>query len=131
MPWTKYIPTFLLLTIIVGATSCSSKKTLPNDGPTMVDVYDGDLTYLDASQALPNDPNYRPRNDNAQYPYDLEKYTSVGVNELENHFVEVPNPTLYLYIRHHISENGLPVPGYTTKIKMYETTHYALPGEVR
>lgn len=51
-------------------------------------------------------------------------------NELNNNFVRLPNPTLNLFIYPHLTQDGHPVPGYTTVFSMYAKDHYALPNEI-
>jgi len=60
----------------------------------------------------------------------LHGYSRDMHNELSLHFPRLPNPTIIMYIFPHLSFEGTPVPGYTTTFPMYETTHYALPGEI-
>lgn len=60
---------------------------------------------------------------------DLEAYTRDAANELDSVFSTLPNPTLVMYVFPHLTNNN-PVPGYSTKFKMYENDPYALPGEV-
>lgn len=49
--------------------------------------------------------------------------------ELENNFPKHPNPTLNMFVYPHLTQDGNPVPGYTTHFKLYKTDHYALPQE--
>ncbi|MEW8439285.1 MAG: TIGR03751 family conjugal transfer lipoprotein [Candidatus Thiodiazotropha taylori] len=62
--------------------------------------------------------------------HNMAGYTRTAVNETRNLFSRLPNPDLCFYVYPHLSEEGLPVPGYSSCIPMYETTHYALPGEI-
>lgn len=60
----------------------------------------------------------------------MSGYTRTAANETRNLFPRLPNPDLCFYVYPHLSQEGLPVPGYSSCIPMYETTHYALPGEI-
>jgi conjugative transfer region lipoprotein (TIGR03751 family) len=67
----------------------------------------------------------------------INKHRVIGNNyirnshsELENNFPTLPNPTLYMFVYPHLVGNSHPVPGYTTKFKLYEVDHYALPNEI-
>lgn len=48
---------------------------------------------------------------------------------VQSDFEWLPNPTLHLYVFKHLTEDGLPVPGYTTFFKMYRQDVIAEPGE--
>jgi conjugative transfer region lipoprotein (TIGR03751 family) len=63
------------------------------------------------------------------YDYNYSDYTRGANNELNMLFPKLPNPTLVMYVYPHISNAGVPVPGYSTAFPMYEKTEYALPGE--
>ena len=60
----------------------------------------------------------------------LSGFTRNQTNELDNVFPLYPNPTIYMYIDPHITIDGLPVPGYTTKFRMFRQDHFALPSEI-
>jgi conjugative transfer region lipoprotein (TIGR03751 family) len=59
-----------------------------------------------------------------------DNYIRNEYSELENNFPTLPNPTLYMFVYPHLIDNSHPVPGYTTKFKLYEVDHYALPNEM-
>lgn len=62
---------------------------------------------------------------------ELSEYVRTEKNQLEARFKKIPNPTLYMFVAPHLaSESRVPIPGYLTEFKMWETEHYALPGEV-
>jgi conjugative transfer region lipoprotein (TIGR03751 family) len=61
--------------------------------------------------------------------YNYNPYTRNVLNETNMLFPMLPNPSLVMYIYPHISGSGVPVPGYATAFKIYETEQYALPGE--
>jgi len=61
--------------------------------------------------------------------YNYNPYTRNVLNETNMLFPMLPNPSLVMYVYPHISASGVPVPGYATAFKFYETEQYALPGE--
>lgn len=60
---------------------------------------------------------------------DVVDFTRTAATELEALFPELPNPKLTLYVFPHITASNLPVPGYTTVFRMYESAPFAMPGE--
>lgn len=52
------------------------------------------------------------------------------LDALRQGFSRLPNPDLVMYVFPHLARGKYPVPGYYTVIPMYESTQYALPGEV-
>ena len=64
-------------------------------------------------------------------PIDHSEYTRNAQNELDLKFKEYPNPILSMYVYSHISDGNIPVPGYTTGFRMFKSTQFALPGELR
>lgn len=61
---------------------------------------------------------------------DLAGYTRTAGNEVDALFSRLPNPALVMYVYPHLGPHGAPVPGYSTLVPMYESVHYALPGEM-
>ena len=60
----------------------------------------------------------------------LTAYTATTETETRNLFPTLPNPTLVMYVHPHLAgAEGLPVPGYSTPLTLYERTQYALPGD--
>lgn len=115
---------FMILLLCVVLTGCANQppKAL-SEGPTMREVLD---QHLGGSGAL-NGPIQR-----LGYPDidDMDGYTRDAFNETRNLFPRLPNPDLCFYIYPHLSQESLPVPGYSSCIPLYEGNHYALPGEV-
>lgn len=107
--------TILILTSTIVLSSCASIK-LPEKGNTTVkDVYD----KLAKSQDLENQIGTS----------NLSEYTSEKNKEILGLFKTLPNPDLMIYVFPHISSGGLPIPAYTTQIKLFEIEHYGLPNE--
>jgi len=99
---------------------------LPQDGPTMLDVYRshmGQSRRQDSQQPVvgPNGATDGPG---------LEGYTRQAHDEIDTQFKRLPNPDLVMYVFPHLAaDSGYPVPGYSTVLPMYDHVEYALPGE--
>jgi len=147
---------FIALTICtVGLSGCASQdkeSLLPQDGPTMVQVYRAHLEGVgktktnktsnplgtpidepvltgDAVQTLLR----QQANDHAKATratLQAIEYTRTSENEVNQLFPRLDNPDIYMYVFPHLSTGEqLPVPGYTTIFPLYENVKYALPGE--
>ena len=124
-----------LLTLIwisgVLAGCANSKDTvLPNDGPTMKQIYDQHFSTMNAVSvgSVRSEVTKRLADDEEGT---LTAYARESATELDAHFPRLPNPTLILYVFPHLAgPERVPIPGYTTRFPMYDTTEYALPGEV-
>lgn len=123
----KLVRIGLVILISVLAYGCAGGKDslLPQDGPTMKEVYDDhfkksrqrDDARAEVSQrGIAGDPG-------------LEDYTRSAATEVEGLFPRLPNPDLVMYMFPHLSEQGYPVPGYSTTFSLYDRVEYALPGE--
>jgi conjugative transfer region lipoprotein (TIGR03751 family) len=110
-------------------TSCASTKetVLPQDGPTMQDIYAGHMAGLYPPSAHAPGPRPLPQAGIHHYA----GFVREAANEIDAIFPRLPNPTLVMYIFPHLSgEERTPVPGYVTTFPFYEKVEYALPGEV-
>ena len=117
---------------LISLVGCASTKeaVLPQDGPSMKDIYQGHIQEMNAQDPLSirQELGNRPilTGDAA-----LHGYTRDAANEIDAIFPRLPNPTLVMYVFPHLAgEESVPVPGYATAFPMYERTEYALPGEV-
>ena len=125
-------------TVLLSGCLGNKESILPQDGPTMLDVYDQHFTGSSDTVLRPNTAERhsnqlllidksRPLHSGNR---DLHGYTRTAHDEIESIFTRLPNPTLILYVYPHLtSQGGHPVPGYTTAFPFYESTEYALPGE--
>ena len=117
---------------LISLVGCASTKeaVLPQDGPSMKDIYQGHIQEMNAQDPLSirQELGNRPiLSGNAA----LHGYTRDAANEIDAIFPRLPNPTLVMYVFPHLAgEESVPVPGYATAFPMYERTEYALPGEV-
>lgn len=60
-----------------------------------------------------------------------EAYSRSTLNEIEQLFPKLENPTITVYVYPHLSgQEQAPVPGYTTAFSLYDRDHYALPSEL-
>ena len=117
---------------LISLAGCASTKeaVLPQDGPSMKDIYQEHIQEMNAGDPLSirQELGNRPilTGDTA-----LHGYTRDAANEIDAIFPRLPNPTLVMYVFPHLAgEESVPVPGYATAFPMYEGTEYALPGEV-
>ena len=61
----------------------------------------------------------------------MDNYTAIAAQEIEQLFPMLPNPQIVVYIYPHMATSTrAPVPGYTTAISLYERDEYALPNEM-
>lgn len=114
-------------------TGCASTKesVLPQDGPTMKELYEGHMAdlhvTLHATKAGAGRGQPLPRQGFDHYV----GFVREAANEIDTVFPRLPNPTLVMYIFPHLSgDERTPVPGYVTTFTFYERAEYALPGEV-
>ena len=123
----------LVAALISGCTT-STEELFPQDGPTMVDVYNTHLTGLgQESQPDIRKQPQRPLEQGIAFNEgQVVSYTRTAENEIENLFPTLENPNLVMYVFPHLtSGERLPVPGYSTSFPMFERTEFALPGETR
>ena len=117
---------------LISLAGCASTKeaVLPQDGPSMKDIYQGHIQEMNARDPL----SIRQELGNRPIltgDISLHGYTRDAANEIDTIFPRLPNPTLVMYVFPHLAgEEAVPVPGYATAFPMYERTEYALPGEV-
>jgi len=116
-----YTKALLVLCIFSMAGCASDPHKKVGGGKPVVDIYRS--SGVQAGGSL----GYYPVSDG-----DLKGYTRSQDSELDSLFPKLPNPTVYLYSFPHITESGLPVPGYTTEFPLYENAvNYALPHEAQ
>ncbi|WP_130537695.1 TIGR03751 family conjugal transfer lipoprotein [Thiomicrorhabdus indica] len=73
------------------------------------------------------DAKQTPNRKMADFNYNA--YTRDVMTETNMLFPKLPNPTLVMYVFPHMAASGVPVPGYSTAFKLYDSPQYALPGE--
>ncbi len=134
-----------LVYLTTGCATGSKDSLLPQEGPTMKQVYDNHFSGHGVYQAQDkkreegnrlqigdrktgdfNDLIARRRHDENN----LSGYTRNAHNEIQQIFPRLKNKTLIMYIFPHLSQRERhPVPGYSTAFTLYKQTEYALPGE--
>lgn len=114
--------------LVIGGCASNKDALIPQDGPPMAEIYKKHMAGLDGSSSrlarerLP----LRPPEDADPTPF-----TRTALNEINTRFGRVPNPDLVMYVFPHLAGAGqYPVPAYTTVFPMYDTVHYAMPGEI-
>lgn len=121
--------------LLSGCATGSKDTVLPQDGPTMKEVYEhhfnGDVHHQQSEgrqTVITNNIRQSRLRDNR--PDDLPQYTRNAKNEIQTLFPRLKNKTLIMYVFPHLSKGDRhPVPGYSTAFTFYEKTEYALPGE--
>ena len=129
-------PSLALISLAVLSltmTGCASTKesVLPQDGPTMKELYEGHMADLHvpfhATKGGTGRGQPLPRAGFDHYA----GFVREAANEIDTVFPRLPNPTMVMYIFPHLSGGErTPVPGYVTTFTFYERAEYALPGEV-
>jgi len=143
---------------LMGCATGSKDSILPQDGPTMKEVYEGHFTgqnlhqdhaentekeeveddiseteinKVESGQTLSKKQRLqRNQQDDQTGPVDLSTYTRQASNEIRQIFPRLRNKTLLMYVFPHLSKGErYPIPGYSTAFTLYQQTEYALPGE--
>jgi conjugative transfer region lipoprotein (TIGR03751 family) len=110
---------------LAGCTALAPRTSpLPSDGPTMAEIYRRHM----ASEG-PGSPRERLPLRAADEDVTALQRTRLS-ESLNNRFERLPNPDLTMHVFPHLAQGRYPVPGYDTVFPMYESVHYALPGEV-
>jgi conjugative transfer region lipoprotein (TIGR03751 family) len=126
--WISLVP---VLASLLGCARGTKDDLLPQEGPTMQEVYDAHFGL--SSRAAPTGPGPAPAGPALGYRSGadpgLEGYSRDSRNEIESQFPRLPNPDLVMYVFPHLSDQGYPVPGYSTVLPLFERVEYALPGE--
>lgn len=110
----------------------SPLREVTEGSPTVLDVYQGKGAAAQAStketarERLVRGSLARPI---AEGDERTQRYWS-ALEPMQQRFARVPNPDLVMVVFPHLARGKYPVPGYVTAFPMYETTEYALPGEV-
>jgi conjugative transfer region lipoprotein (TIGR03751 family) len=138
---------------LVGLAGCGSKQSvLPQDGPSMLDIYYGHFEGRPPAPEAGREDNAAPgkaagggrqgreralgvarttlaeRGDESDLA--LVGYTRTVATETKALFPPLGNPEIVLYVFPHLAgPERLPVPGYSTVFPLYPRTEYALPGE--
>ena len=113
----------LALLALSGCAQLKLQTPLPQDGPTMQEIL-----QQQGQSASTDRPDYPPLP--ALELDGLYGYTRTSFSELDVQFPRLPNPTIIMFVFPHLSEEQTPVPGYSTMFPLYETVHFALPGEL-
>lgn len=132
----KALAVITLTSFMVGCASDSSESILPQEGPTMKEVYDHHFTGTPIPKRG-DENNKRATNENTVMirrpltaDHDLSGYTREAHTEINQLFPRLANPTLVIYIYPHLAGSERhPVPGYSSAFTLYEKVEYALPGE--
>lgn len=128
--WTRSSLAATGLLLAACAPLAPDKSPLPKNLPTMQEIHRQHAEELrSAPESLEDVRTGRGPRTVREGIGDLAGYTRSAWNETELLFPTLPNPTLVMYVDPHLTEDGHPVPGYTTAFPMFERAEYALPGE--
>lgn len=113
---------------VIFLCSCSSYKlgrnVIPVEGRTIQDIYK-DSSDSHRYRNIKEEINYSPEEHES-----MEKYFRSESMALNNNFKLAYNPEIYMFVFPHLStKEGVPIPAYMTKFKMYSKDYWALPGE--
>lgn len=126
---------FLAATLCALLAGCSVMgpresplKEVTSGSPTVLDIYRGKASSSNdsARERLEQASIARPV---AQGDGTSQRYWS-ALEPMQQRFARVPNPDLVMVVYPHLAKGKYPVPGYVTVFPMYESTEYAMPGEV-
>jgi len=134
----------LISLLLNGCATGSKDSVLPQDGPTMKQVYEGHFNGERFNQNKVEYTESKVSNNNGvsaqskklishrnDIETDLSGYTRTAHNEIQQIFPRLRNKTLVMYIFPHLSKRERhPVPGYSTAFTLYKQVEYALPGEL-
>jgi len=141
----KILNTVILISLLLSGCATGSKDSiLPQDGPTMKQVYEGHFNGERINQNKAEDTDSNTSNSNNRLAQskrlishrhdnetDVSGYTRTAHNEIQQIFPRLRNKTLVMYIFPHLSKGERhPVPGYSTAFTLYKQVEYALPGEL-
>lgn len=122
---------YLALAALISGCAQSAEDVIPQDGPTMVDLYNNHLRGPTAAEKVGDaldEARHEASSDSAGGQ--VGSYTRTAANEIENLFPTLENPNLVMYVFPHLtSGERLPVPGYSTSFPLFDRTEFALPGE--
>ncbi|WP_404357114.1 TIGR03751 family conjugal transfer lipoprotein [Methylotuvimicrobium sp. KM1] len=132
--WINALCALSLTLITAGCATGDKESILPQEGPTMKEVYhrhfsgtEHDQDTLDATRGelLEREARREP-----EPTSELSAYTRDAGSEVRQVFPRLMNKTLIMYVFPHLSgAERYPVPGYSTAFPFYEKPEYALPGE--
>lgn len=116
--------------LINNLSACASKDSiLPVPKEDMKTVYNRHMQNIGAGKL--QESRSVLRRDMEVGDVELSDYVRTEKNQLDSKFKLLPNPTLYMFVAPHLAtEDKVPVPGYVTEFKMWESDNYAMPGEV-
>lgn len=128
--WTSLIASLIVLAL--NGCASSHKALLPDSGPTTLAVYNQHTASGTASGGEASAAGFdnRPWHDTLQQTRPESLWTRTTEQALEADFQHVPNPELTGYVFPHLTRQGHPVPGYSTRFRLYAQDAYALPGEL-
>lgn len=132
--WINAVCALSLALITAGCATGDKESILPQEGPTMKEVYHRHFSGIehgrDELDATRGDLVQREARREPEPTLELSAYTRDAGSEVRQVFPRLMNKTLIMYVFPHLSgAERYPVPGYSTAFPFYEKPEYALPGE--
>ena len=112
----------VLIAIATLISACSSQPSFEWEDTSNNDTIE---LYRSTAYARTDRKNIRLLNRGST---DLYSYSRTEADALATQFPLLNNPTFTLYVFPHIKDN-IPIPGYITTFKLYQSDIFALPGE--
>jgi len=117
-----------LAAALSGCAAGSKLTTIPQDGPTMEQIYRRHMGSA-TERVLPAAPSASSLHAGDEAA-PFRRHPEPSLQDIEARFERLPNPDLVMYVAPHLSPNGrYPIPGYSTVFPLYEGVEYAMPGE--
>ena len=123
----RYKSSIVWLTITSVLMGCSTTKEqiFSTDGlKTMKEVY---ADTVSSEKFLRDSLPFREIK--TAFPVDYGELNQIK-NKLDEQFPRLPNKELIIFVWPHL-KGEMVVPGYYSKITLYEKNHFALPGELK
>lgn len=130
----------------VALTGCVSpgKNTLEHGDMTMAQIYNqqtgsGDSESSQEASGMSDNhfEQYAVQSSDKSIPMsnaeNNSNAASISSDNIDEQFKLIPNPSITVYIFPHLSQynnTSVPIPGYSTHFFLYESNHYAMPGEI-
>ncbi|MBE0435314.1 MAG: TIGR03751 family conjugal transfer lipoprotein [Methylomicrobium sp.] len=135
--WINALCALSLALITAGCATGDKESILPQEGPTMKEVYrrhfsgtENGRDELDATRGELLEREAAQARREPEQTSELFAYTRDAGSEIRQVFPRLHNKTLIMYVFPHLSGGErYPVPGYSTAFQFYEKPEYALPGE--
>ncbi len=127
-PSLKILAMASFLSLVACSSSPHKSGVLPEERPSMAAIYNGqfagDPGLTQARASVPKNTQKETENVSTKSPLDTQN----NIPDLGPRML--PNPTIKIYVYPHFDQRDQNyIPGHLAYTKLYEETHFALPGE--